>query len=135
MSKSIAIFILSLIIFGGVVFPAFAQVQQLSFRDIIRILDRLASWMFIILLSVAVIMIIIAAYKYLTAGGDESKVSSAHKTLIYALVAIGVGILAKGFIFLVMELAGVSSFSGPSIQIQIPIPPIPFLPPPPPFPW
>jgi uncharacterized membrane protein len=64
--------------------------------------------MFLILLTLAIIFIIIAAYKYLTAGGDESKVSSAHKTLIYALVAIAVGLLAQGLVYLVAELVGAS---------------------------
>lgn len=111
MSKALSIFILSAVILT-VAAPIFAQVESLTFRDVVRILNRLANWMFIILLAVAVIMIIIAAYKYLTAGGDESKVSSAHKTLIYALVAIGVGLLAKGLIFLVAELVGANYLPG-----------------------
>ena len=108
MSKALSIFILSAVVLTAAA-PVFAQVESLTFRDVVRILNRLANWMFIVLLSIAVIMIIISAYKYLTAGGDESKVSSAHKTLIYALIAIGVGLLAKGLIFLVGELVGAPS--------------------------
>lgn len=114
MSKVLSIFILSAVVLI-LAAPAFAQVQSLTFRDVIQILNRLANWMFIALLSIAVIMIIISAYKYLTAGGDENKVSTAHKTLIYALVAIGIGLLAKGLIFLVAELVGSSSL--PSFYI------------------
>ncbi|MDP1629694.1 MAG: hypothetical protein Q8L57_03680, partial [bacterium] len=106
MFKLISILLLSAVIFGGVVFPAFAQLQTLTFANIKTILARLANWMFIVLLSVGVIIIIIAAFKYLTAGGDAAKVESAHKMLIYALVAVGIGILAKGFAFLVAELVG-----------------------------
>lgn len=104
MNKKLIVTLILTAIVLTVAAPAFAQVEQLTFRDVIRILNRLANWMFTILLSVAVIMIIIAAYRYLTAGGDESKVSTAHKTLIYALIAIGIGLLAKGLIFLVGEL-------------------------------
>ncbi len=108
MSKKILVASLSLFLLVAVVFPAFAQVSTLSFRDVQRILTKLANWMFLILLTLAIIFIIIAAYKYLTAGGDESKVSSAHKTLIYALVAIAVGLLAQGLVYLVAELVGAS---------------------------
>ena len=103
--KLIVAFILSGIILTVAV-PAFAQVESLTFRDVVRILNRLANWMFVVLLSIAVIMIIISAYRYLTADGSEEKVSKAHKALIYALVAIGIGLLAKGLIFLVGELVG-----------------------------
>lgn len=37
---------------------------------------------------VAVIMIIFAGFKYVTSGGDASKISSAKNTLIYAIVGI-----------------------------------------------
>lgn len=44
---------------------------------------------------VAIIMIIISAFKYMTAAGDAGKVSSAKNTLIYALVGIVVAVLAQ----------------------------------------
>jgi uncharacterized membrane protein (DUF485 family) len=124
MSKSLSILLLSFIILTGAVWPVLAQpvfpweapsrttypgLQQLTFRDVINILNRLATWMFIILLSVAVIFIIVAAYNYLTAGGQAEKVSTVHKMLAYALVAIGIGLLAKGLIFLVAQLVGAST--------------------------
>ncbi len=37
---------------------------------------------------VSVIMVMIAGFKYVTAGGDSNKVSSAKNTLIYAIVGI-----------------------------------------------
>lgn len=135
--KTLSAIVLSVAILGGLALPAFAQVEQLSFKGILKILDRLTRWLFIVLLSLAVIMIIISAYKYLTAAGDESKITSAHKTLIYALIAIGIGLLSRGVVFLISELVGISSAPSPSIQTQIPIPlpPIPLPPPPPPPPF
>lgn len=38
--------------------------------------------------------IIIAGIKYVTSGGDEKKLASAHSTLTYALLGIAVAILA-----------------------------------------
>lgn len=44
---------------------------------------------------ISVIMLIVAAFKYVTSGGESSKVSSAKNTLIYALVGIVVVIAAQ----------------------------------------
>jgi hypothetical protein len=55
------------------------------------------NWMFDILLTLSVIMVMWAAYVYLTAGDDTEKVHKATKTLTYAAVAILVALLAKGF--------------------------------------
>jgi hypothetical protein len=44
---------------------------------------------------VAVIMIIFAGFKYVTSGGDSSKISSAKNALIYAVVGLVVAALAQ----------------------------------------
>lgn len=44
---------------------------------------------------VAVIMIIFAGYKYIVAGGDSGKISSAKNTLIYAIVGLIIASLAQ----------------------------------------
>jgi hypothetical protein len=62
--------------------------------------------MFWVLISVAIIMVMWAAYLYLTAGDDTEKVHRATKTLTYAAVAVIVGILAKGFPNLISSVFG-----------------------------
>jgi uncharacterized membrane protein len=52
-------------------------------------------WAFYFLVVLAVIFVIIAAFKYLTASGDPEKVKSAGSTLLYAAIAIGVALLAR----------------------------------------
>jgi hypothetical protein len=43
----------------------------------------------------AVIMIIFAGFKYITAGGDSSKINSAQQTIIYAVVGLVIVALAQ----------------------------------------
>jgi len=43
---------------------------------------------------VAVVMIVFAGFKYITANGDENKISSATKTLTYAIVGFVVCFIA-----------------------------------------
>jgi len=61
-------------------------------------------WMFWVLMAVSVIMVMWAAYTYLTAGDDTEQVHRATKTLTYAAVAILVALIAKGFPYLVATI-------------------------------
>ncbi|MBL8122452.1 hypothetical protein JNM87_06940 [Candidatus Saccharibacteria bacterium] len=54
---------------------------------------------------VAVVMIFISGYKYITSGGDSSKVASAKSTLIYAIVGIVVAALAQVIVKFVLSKA------------------------------
>lgn len=51
---------------------------------------------------VAVVMIIVAGFKYVTAGGDAAKVTSAKGTLMYALVGLVIAALAQTIVWFVL---------------------------------
>lgn len=74
---------------------------------VIQILNGITNWLLIFLVVVAIIFIILAAFKYLTAGGDATKISAANKQLLLAVVAVAVGLLAKGVPFIVGAVTGV----------------------------
>jgi phosphoglycerol transferase MdoB-like AlkP superfamily enzyme len=75
-----------------------------SLWDIERILTTIVNWIFTILMIVAVIYILLAAFAYLGSAGDPEKVKTAQNRLIYAAVAIGVGLIAQGVRFVVSNL-------------------------------
>ncbi|QQS20209.1 TrbC/VirB2 family protein [Candidatus Saccharibacteria bacterium] len=54
---------------------------------------------------VAVIMIIVAGFKYITSGGDSSKLTSAKNTLVYALIGLVIVALAQGIVKFVLNRA------------------------------
>jgi hypothetical protein len=76
-------------------------------EDIIRIIERVAGWLFAILLAVALVFILIAAYQFLTSGGDPVRVQNARQNLMYALIGIAVAFLARGLVMLVRFVLGV----------------------------
>jgi len=45
-------------------------------------------------MGIAVIMILVAGYFFLTAGGSEDKITTARGYLVYALVGVAVALLA-----------------------------------------
>lgn len=69
--------------------------------DVMDVLERLTNWLFAILLIAAAIFIIFAAYNFVTAGGDPDKVSKARNFVLYALVGVLVGFIAKGLVLLI----------------------------------
>lgn len=79
-------------------------------NGLINIVDTVTNWVFTLLLVVAVLYIILAAYEYLLSGGGE-EVKKAHKRLIYAGIAVAVAILAKGVINVVKIVVGGTSAS------------------------
>lgn len=81
-------------------------VVMTSVGGFIDLLNTILGWMFTIFMVLAVIMIIWAAFVYLTAGGDEEKVGKAKNMLIYAVVAIVVALLAAGVPKIVQSLLG-----------------------------
>jgi len=87
---------------------------------VVDLIQTITNWMFTILLVAAVVFILLAAFKYLTSGGGE-EVGVAHKMLMYAAVALAVGFLAKGIVFVIQELVttgGSAGSNGSNLQIQ-----------------
>jgi heme/copper-type cytochrome/quinol oxidase subunit 2 len=70
------------------------QGTNFSINSLLQFLNTVVSWLFTIFLIIAVIYIIIAAFKYLTSGGDPTKVQDATRAVIYAAVAIAVALLS-----------------------------------------
>jgi len=73
------------------------------------LLNRVLRIMYVIFFIIAAIFIVLAAFQYLTAGGDEEKVGKAKQMLIYAIVAIAVALIATGVSSVVSGVLGGSS--------------------------
>ncbi len=54
---------------------------------------------------VAVIMVIISGFKYITSGGDSNAVASAKSTLVYAIVGLVIVALAQFIVYFVLSNA------------------------------
>lgn len=70
-------------------------------HGVLVLITTVGGWMFGILVALAVILVLLAAFDFLFSGGDEKKVAEARDKLTYALVAVGVAILARGIILLI----------------------------------
>lgn len=64
----------------------------ISLTTVIRNIINIFS---VIIGIVAVVMIMVSGFKYVTAGGDSSNITSAKQTLIYAIVGLVVAALSQ----------------------------------------
>ncbi len=83
--------------------------NNVSFTTISGALCTLVAWIFTILIILAVIFILWAAWLYLNSGGEEEKIRKANHQLLYAAIAIIVAILSRGVPFLINTVLGNSS--------------------------
>lgn len=90
---------------------AVPQGQVTSLQGVLQLMCTVFAWAFYFLIVIAVIFVIVAAFKYLTAAGNPEKVKSAGATLLYAAIAIGVALLARAVPLVVGSFLGASGVS------------------------
>mgnify|MGYP001584148999 CR=1 FL=1 len=81
--------------------PGFADIN-----DFVNLLNTIIQWLFYLLLIVAVLMLIWAAFTYLTAGGDEEKIGKAKNMILGAVIALVIAFVASGIPTLVGSFLG-----------------------------
>jgi len=70
-------------------------------------LITIVRWFYTIIFIVAVFMILLSAFYFVTSGGDPDKSKKARQTLLFAVVGIVVALLAYGIVYFVQNsLAG-----------------------------
>lgn len=84
---------------GAEAWPAIESPQ-----DLIKILDTVARWLMTIVFIVAAIFIVVAAYRFVTSGGDPMQVTSARQAILYALIGVAVALLAWGIVQVVKSI-------------------------------
>ena len=108
--KTLLIFAL---FFGIVAISAFnAMAQSITIpnplgsggKDIPTLIDTIATWLLEIGTTIAVIIVIWAAFLFMTSGGNQEKVTMARKTLWYAIIGLALLILAKGVTSIIQNL-------------------------------
>ncbi len=105
--KKILIFTL---FFGIVVISAYGALAQTvtipnplgDAGTIPQLIDKIATWLLEIGLIISTIIIIWAAFLFMTSGGNATKVTAARQTLLYAIIGLTVLLLAKGVTSVVM---------------------------------
>jgi hypothetical protein len=92
------------LITGGISFKP----ENSSGKTFDQIVNDITNFIFVIALAVATIMIIIAAFHFLTSGGDQNKIKTAKNIFLYAIIGLLITLLAKAIVYMVKQVLGVS---------------------------
>lgn len=83
--------------------PRLALGQTVKAPDVVRDLNDVYvficisfDWLFTFLIVLSIVLALVAAYRYALSAGDPEKVKSAKNTIVYAAVAVALGVVAKG---------------------------------------
>ena len=88
--------------------PSAPQVSLSTVGGIFCYIYEAFNILFWLLIALTLVMVVVAAYTYLTSGGESEKVSKAGKTLMYAAIAVAVALLAKGIPAIVGDFFGIA---------------------------
>lgn len=78
-------------------------------QDTGKVMDLIClilSWIFTAAIVLSIVIVLMAAFKYMTAAGDPEKLKTAHKMLMYVAVGVAVAILARTIPILVGSFFG-----------------------------
>lgn len=88
---------------GPVIPQVLPSVGPPSITGWVQILITVVQWFYTIVLIVAVLFILLAAFNFITSRGDPGKVTEAKKQLLYAIIGIAVALLSYGVVTLVQN--------------------------------
>ncbi|MBI5306325.1 hypothetical protein HZB04_01945 [Candidatus Wolfebacteria bacterium] len=92
-------------------------------ESVVSIIISVLNWTYSIFFVIAVLMVVFAAYEYLTGAEDPERIKNAHKRLIWAAVAIVVALLALSFNLIVKNFIDKSGSNNKSGVIVSPAQP------------
>ena len=122
--KLTRVLVLSLLMLSMVTGVALAQtagqfpgpiVDQYGPQDVATWVDvviTVVQWFYTIVFIVAVLFILLAAYNFITSGGDEEKTGTAKKQLMYAVIGVAVALLSYGIVTFIRNTVASSGSGG-----------------------
>ncbi|MBU3918285.1 hypothetical protein KKC63_00015 [Patescibacteria group bacterium] len=116
MSKKIIGLISLVAVMGLVLVPAFALATvrptvgltpvatEPPLLEVGQIMTNIIRYMYGFIIVLVVLMAMVSAYMFVTAGGNPEQVTKARNWLMYALIGLAVAVLARGIVTLVLTM-------------------------------
>jgi len=100
---------------SGFNFPGIGCLPNpLGSTSITDILTAVWTYLFYISIPIVAIMVIIGAFQLMFAGGNEEKVSTAKKTILYAVIGFAIVLLAGSVVPILNQLFSSGSSASPA---------------------
>ena len=99
---------------------AWADTAPPTIQDLGAVVVRLINFLFAAVGGIAVLMIVVGGFKFMTAAGDPKATDSARATITYAIIGLVITLLSVFIINIVGGVLGVGGLSNFSINLQDP---------------
>lgn len=80
--------------------------DPLKYKTFPQFIGGVASFIFTLLIPIAVIAIVWSGIVFITAGGNEERVKKARGWFLWAVIGLAVGLIGVGFVKIVLEALG-----------------------------
>lgn len=98
------------IILLSLLIPSLAKtitiINPLEWDTIEEVIAGIIDFIFLVALAIAPLMIIIAAFFFITSAGDPGKVKIAKDIILWTVIGFTIVLLAKGIVSMVLEIIG-----------------------------
>lgn len=74
--------------------------------DFTELINKIVGWLIVIFIPIGTIVVLYAAFLFVTSGGSTQKVQQAKKTLTWAVIGLIILFLAKGIILIIKDVLG-----------------------------
>ena len=74
---------------------------MLTFEELI---DAIINFIFLVAIVIVPIMILIAAFYFLTSGGDPEKIRTAKKIILFTFIGLFIVLLGKGIVAIIKQI-------------------------------
>jgi len=102
--------IIFLIFLFSLLIPIFARAitfenpfEANSFEELI---DTIINFIFLVAIAIVPIMVIVAAFYFLTSGGNSEKINTAKKIILFAFIGLFIVLLGKGIVAIIKQVLG-----------------------------
>jgi fumarate reductase subunit D len=85
-------------------------IDDLTADDVVRFLKNLANWLGGVVFIIAILVMLVGAFVYMTSGGDEKKLATAKSIITYDIVAIVIVAISYGIVSIITTL--IKGFAG-----------------------
>jgi hypothetical protein len=81
--------------------------NPLTAQNIVELFERIAGWLMLFAVVLAVAMAIIAGIMYAASGGSSERVGTATRALVWTLVGLAIILIARGIVEIIKSILGV----------------------------
>jgi hypothetical protein len=72
--------------------------------DVLTVVRTVGLWIFAAVMAIAVVFLVVAAFLWVTAGGNEENIKKARTMLINALIGVAIALAAQGLVNVVASI-------------------------------